>query len=311
MSDSTPGAIRSGRHHTAASRRAFVRGADGQATPPDRLRGRGPGVPGRQEPQGDSDPRWRDLAIGFDEVDLDGVALRIAAIREAYEEAGVLLARDKERRLLCRRGGGGRPGAVAEDKVAFIDVVEELGLKLDLSALTVFARWITPKLMPKRFDTWFYVAHAPLAQQAICDGHEAVDAEWIAPGRALELAASGERKVIFPTRMNLQLLAESADPADAWRGRRRVSWSRSSRGSTGRSCGSRRTRAMAGDGAAGRALRLLRSRGPRPRRIDPGHHVAQHLGGRPGHRPARWPRHGCRRPLRGPRTPGRRPGRGR
>lgn len=69
--------------------------------------------------------------------------------------------------------------------------------------------------MPKRFDTWFYVAHAPLAQQAICDGHEAVDAEWIAPARALELAASGERKVIFPTRMNLQLLAESQDPSDA------------------------------------------------------------------------------------------------
>ncbi|WP_454717182.1 NUDIX hydrolase [Caulobacter segnis] len=171
--------------------------------------------PGGKSHGGDSDPRWRDLAIGFDEVGSDGVALRIAAIREAYEEAGVLLARDKDGAFYAGEAAKDIRDAVAQDKVAFIDVVEDLGLKLDLSALTVFARWITPKLMPKRFDTWFYVAHAPLAQQAICDGHEAVDAEWIAPGLALELAASGQRKVIFPTRMNLQLLAESADPADA------------------------------------------------------------------------------------------------
>jgi len=171
--------------------------------------------PGGKSHQGDSDPRWRDLAIGFDEVGHDGVALRIAAIREAYEEAGVLLARDRDGAFYAGEAAKDVRDAVAQDKVAFIDVVEDLGLKLDLSALTVFSRWITPKLMPKRFDTWFYVAHAPLAQQAICDGHEAVDAEWIAPALALDLAASGERKVIFPTRMNLQLLAESASPADA------------------------------------------------------------------------------------------------
>ncbi|AAK24293.1 NUDIX hydrolase [Caulobacter vibrioides] len=171
--------------------------------------------PGGKSHQGDSDPRWRDLAIGFDVTDQDGAALRIAALREAYEEAGILLARDRDGAFYAGEAAKDIRAAVAEDKVAFIDVIEDLGLKLDLAALTVFARWITPKLMPKRFDTWFYVAHAPLAQQAICDGHEAVDAEWIAPARALELAASGERKVIFPTRMNLQLLAESQDPSDA------------------------------------------------------------------------------------------------
>lgn len=176
--------------------------------------------PGGKSHQGDSDPRWRELAIGFDEANArgggqDSAALRIAGIREAYEEAGVLLARDKDGVFYAGEAAKDVRAAVAEDKVSFIEVVEGLGLKLDLSALTVFARWITPKLMPKRFDTWFYVAHAPLAQQAICDGHEAVDAEWIAPGEALALAAAGERKVIFPTRMNLQLLAESVDPAEA------------------------------------------------------------------------------------------------
>lgn len=171
--------------------------------------------PGGKSHQGDSDPRWRELAIGFDEVGQDGVALRIAAIREAYEEAGILLARDRDGAFYAGEAAKDVRAAVAEDRTAFIEVVQQLGLKLDLSALTVFARWITPKMMPKRFDTWFYVAHAPMAQQAICDGHEAVDAEWIAPGLALDMAASGERKVIFPTRMNLQMLARSASPADA------------------------------------------------------------------------------------------------
>lgn len=173
--------------------------------------------PGGKSHQGDSDPRWREHALGFEAAGPDDTALRIAALREAYEEAGVLLARDRDGAFYAGEAAKDIRAAVAEDKVPFLDVVADLGLRLDLSALTVFARWITPKLMPKRFDTWFYVAHAPLAQQAICDGHEAVDAEWIAPGRALQLAASGERKVIFPTRMNLQLLAESAGPADAVR----------------------------------------------------------------------------------------------
>ena len=73
----------------------------------------------------------------------------------------------------------------------------------------MFARWITPPLTPKRFDTWFYAVNAPAEQLAVCDGRETVDAEWIAPAEALRLAEAGERKVIFPTRMNLQLLAEA------------------------------------------------------------------------------------------------------
>jgi 8-oxo-dGTP pyrophosphatase MutT (NUDIX family) len=170
--------------------------------------------PGGKSHAGDHDPAWVDHAIGWESVGDDGAPLRIAAIREAYEEAGVL-ARDAQGETYVGEAAIDVRAAVAEDRVAFLDVVRDLGLKLDLAALTVFARWITPPLMTKRFDTWFYVAHAPLAQLAICDGHEAVDAEWIAPGEALSLAASGQRKVIFPTRMNLQLLAESASAAAA------------------------------------------------------------------------------------------------
>jgi len=78
-----------------------------------------------------------------------------------------------------------------------------------------YAHWITPEGVPKRFDTWFYLAQANSAQLAVCDGWETVDAEWIAPAEAIRLAAAGERTVIFPTRMNLKLLAEASSGADA------------------------------------------------------------------------------------------------
>ena len=104
--------------------------------------------------------------------------------------------------------------AVDRGETAFLDVVKDLGVRLRLDALTVFARWITPTMMPKRFDTWFYAMRAPADQVAAADGREAVDAEWIAPAEVLRLADAGERTVIFPTRMNVQLLAEATSAAD-------------------------------------------------------------------------------------------------
>ena len=104
--------------------------------------------------------------------------------------------------------------SVERGEIAFIDVVRELGVLLRLDALSIFARWITPLIMPKRFDTFFYVVHAPANQVAACDGHETVDAEWISPSDVLRLAKCGERTVIFPTRMNVQLLAEATSAED-------------------------------------------------------------------------------------------------
>jgi len=172
--------------------------------------------PGGKSHAGDHDPAWADHVLGWDGHDAEQRGLRIAAIREVFEEAGILLAR--------RRDGAPLSGeacpmdvrqAVDAGTTRFIDVVSGLDARLDLAALTVFARWITPPLTPKRFDTWFYAVNAPIEQVAACDGRETVDAEWIAPSEALRLAAAGERKVIFPTRMNLTLLAEAASAADA------------------------------------------------------------------------------------------------
>lgn len=75
--------------------------------------------------------------------------------------------------------------------------------------------WVTPDVSPKRFDTHFYVARAPAGQQPVCDGGETVSLEWIAPARAVALAEAREREILFPTRMNLKRLAESASCAEA------------------------------------------------------------------------------------------------
>jgi 8-oxo-dGTP pyrophosphatase MutT (NUDIX family) len=172
--------------------------------------------PGGKTHEGDHDPAWAAHAIGWADQPPDQQALRVAAVREVYEEAGILIARDGAG--VSFRGDERAHDArdsIAKDERAFIDLVRELDVSVDLTALTVFARWITPLTMPKRFDTWFYATRADSEQLAICDGWETVDAEWIAPSEALRLAEAGERKVIFPTRMNLQLLAESKSAAEA------------------------------------------------------------------------------------------------
>ena len=174
--------------------------------------------PGGKSHRGDQDPAWAGHVLGWEAHEPEQRALRIAAIREVFEEAGILLARRADGAPI---GGEACPmdvrQAVDAGTTPFLEVVRDLGARLDLDALTAFARWITPVVVPKRFDTWFYVVRAPDDQLAACDGRETVDAEWIAPGEALRLAAAGERKVIFPTRMNLKLLAEASDAADAVR----------------------------------------------------------------------------------------------
>lgn len=178
--------------------------------------------PGGKTGKEDSNPAWAAHCDGFDS-DPDHLALRICAIREAFEESGVLLARPAARR------GVGRPLAVAADtapivglreaidkgEASFLETISGAGLVLALDALVRFAHWITPQGMPKRFDTHFYIAETPAEQLAACDGREAVDACWIKPADALADNEAGRRKIIFPTRLNVELLAQSSSVKDA------------------------------------------------------------------------------------------------
>jgi 8-oxo-dGTP pyrophosphatase MutT (NUDIX family) len=168
---------------------------------------------GKVEPEDAAFPAH--LTAGADAFPADDRAARVAALRETFEESGVLIGVDPD-------GAPGLPGAAQDAARAalaqgagFAETLEALKLRLDLARLTPFARWTPPPMVPKRYDTRFYLVAAPADQIAACDGCETVDAEWIAPSEALRLGETGERTIIFPTRMNLKRLAESGDCASA------------------------------------------------------------------------------------------------
>lgn len=158
-------------------------------------------------------------ACGVDDVEL--LAFRIAAIREAFEECGVLLA---------RRAGSASILPAAElapieakwraglndGTLSFFDLLTQEGLELATDAMIPYAHWITPEGMPKRFDTWFYLAVAPDDQLALHDGHEAVDSVWLTAQQALDGAASGKYTVIFPTERNLAKMAQFRTAREAF-----------------------------------------------------------------------------------------------
>ncbi len=142
-------------------------------------------------------------------------ALRVAAIRETFEEAGVLLARQQGRSELL--SGEALRGIEARHRAALnagertlAEIVETEDLRLACDLLVPFAHWITPVFMPKRFDTHFFLVEAPSDQLALHDGAESVDSIWLTPADAVAAREAGRRTIIFPTLMNLQKLGRSA-----------------------------------------------------------------------------------------------------
>ena len=176
--------------------------------------------PGGSVDGGDRDPHLRERADGAGDLDDRSLALRIAAIREAFEECGVLLARrrgeralvDGERVAAIRRRFAADLASHALDVRALVDS-EDLVLACD--RLVPFAHWITPETQPKRFDTHFFLAAAPPGQTARHDGHEAIDSFWTAPAGLAEKARTADWHVMFPTRLNAEKLGRSATVADA------------------------------------------------------------------------------------------------
>jgi 8-oxo-dGTP pyrophosphatase MutT (NUDIX family) len=93
---------------------------------------------------------------------------------------------------------------------------EEAGIELaDDAEIWAWSRWITPEVVPIRFDTRFYLAEAPPHAQPAADGDEVVDAQWVAPAAALERGRGGEFELAFPTVKHLEGLCECATVADA------------------------------------------------------------------------------------------------
>ncbi len=137
----------------------------------------------------------------------------VAAIRELFEEAGVLLARRSDGSPLAPSDVAPAREALADD--GFDAVVERLQLTLCASALSYYSHWITPPVeTTRRFDTRFFVAPAPYGQRASADAVETHDGLWIVPAEALARGDRGEIVLVFPTRKHLERLAEFASVAE-------------------------------------------------------------------------------------------------
>ena len=140
---------------------------------------------------------------GTDDPELDR-ALAWTAVRETWEEVGLLLTTQPEADLSRVR----ELRRALHSGAALGEVLEQLALPLDLSALVPLIRWITPQSEPVRFDTRFYVARAPASQTLEPDGTETTAAIWCAPKRAI--AESDQKMMILspPTRRTLLEIAD-------------------------------------------------------------------------------------------------------
>lgn len=127
----------------------------------------------------------------------------VAAARETFEEAGVLLAHGLRGDLRAAR-------ARLNAKVPLAEVLASLDAMLDAAALVPWVRWVTPAILAKRFDARFFLAVAPPEQAAVHDDFEATHSEWLSPSAALARWASGGIKLAPPTYMSLQHLAQYA-----------------------------------------------------------------------------------------------------
>lgn len=135
-----------------------------------------------------------------------GLAYYIAAIRESFEEAGILLALDKATQQqidLSDHAVAGRFEQHRDDVLSgrrdFLDIVHEENLLLDVGQMHYVARWITPLGSPRRFDARFFVMQMPSTQTPLHDNRETVHAEWYSPTDILSRVEDEKMVLMSPT----------------------------------------------------------------------------------------------------------------
>lgn len=149
----------------------------------------------------------------------EAIALYVGAIRETFEEVGILLAYDADGRFAridAPRFVDYRAACQKENR-AFWDMVRAERLTLATERLVYFAHWITPEEQPLRFDTRFFAADLPPGQDAKPDDYEITEVRWLGPAEALAAAKGGEISLRNPTARNIDLFVGAASAADGVR----------------------------------------------------------------------------------------------
>ncbi len=168
--------------------------------------------PGGKVSDDDRQPAWKDYSDG--NFDGDELAVRVGGVREVFEESGILLARPRTSahgthvgQDVCDRLASHR-ASVDRGEESFLELMKANDLIVCLDDLVPYAHWITPEMMPKRFDTRFFAVETPEGQHAVHDGHETTAAVWVKPGEILQRGRDGKATIIFPTRLNLEKLED-------------------------------------------------------------------------------------------------------
>jgi 8-oxo-dGTP pyrophosphatase MutT (NUDIX family) len=150
------------------------------------------------------------VALGLER---GGLAYWVASLRESFEEAGLLLARDGDGKLVrfddpavAARFAQHRR-AVHRLEASLGDVCTAEGLRLAVDGVEYVSRWVTPAGERRRFDTRFFMASAPEGQDPLHDDAETIASRWVRPADALDEFAAGTLQLIIPTIKHLDLLA--------------------------------------------------------------------------------------------------------
>lgn len=154
------------------------------------------------------------------DIDDDGLSFWVAAVRETFEESGILLAyRAGDGSLLrlddpveARRFADHR-ARLNDGTMTLLDIVRAEDLRLVLDEIHYVSRWITPEGPPRRFDARFFVTHPPAHQEPSHDGSELIDWEWVRPSEGVDRFRAGEFEMMGPTIRTLRSLSlfDSAD----------------------------------------------------------------------------------------------------
>ncbi len=151
-------------------------------------------------------------------VEVGGLGYWVAAVRECFEESGILLAEGESGRPVdAARAAQLAPyrSALHAGKLAFADFLERERLLLRAGDLAYFGHWITAPGRARRFDTRFFLALAPAEQAGSHDGSELISSLWLRPQEAIEREARGELELVFATKNTLADLARFARARDA------------------------------------------------------------------------------------------------
>jgi len=155
-------------------------------------------------------PDFAARRLDLHDAEPPAIAYYLAALREAFEETGILVG---------LRSDGSAPPTAAEDeridsvrddlmqdRISFAEAISLLQCRIAGDAVEYIAHWITPEPEPRRYDTRFFAAKVRAGATPIVDPREMTDALWLTPGDALSRCDRGEVPMVFPTIKTLEEL---------------------------------------------------------------------------------------------------------